>query len=115
MAAPAPTEYVVLRTIAHGKHITHLPTAERIVPTDEPITDYHAALTLAYAHRSSRYQHRETGDERVLTESQTIAATSGHDQELLTWLSRASPVETISYALPLERAQLGMFEPKPGR
>jgi len=112
---PAPTEYVVLRTVANGEHITHLPTARRLVPTDEPITDYQHALTLARDNRTDLYRHRVTGEELVLTETQTVGCKDDADPSLFTWVSRAERVKGLDYALPLDRAELGMFEPKPPR
>lgn len=116
MTTPAtPTEYVVLRTVANGEHITHLPTSERVIATDAPITDYQHALALARAHRTDLYRHRVTREERVLTEAQTVGCANAEDSTLFRWVSRAERVKGLDYALPLDRAELGMFEPKPAR
>jgi hypothetical protein len=109
------TVYHVLRTVTDdGEMLTHLPTAERLV--GDGFENYADALANAKALRTAAYQHKKTGEVRVLSELETTGAAYRDDSEQLfdVWgfLRAAELVGHRGYALAVEDTSLHLYEPK---
>lgn len=110
--------YRVLLTVnADGEMLTHLPTAERLV--GDVHHDYQNALTFAKTLRTALYQHKKTGEQRLLSELDTTGCAYREDADEAASVWRFVKASTMlaprSYALVVEDKDLPMFEPKAGR
>jgi hypothetical protein len=110
--------YRVLLTVnADGEMLTHLPTAERLVGKGHQ--DYQNALTFAKTLRTALYQHKKTGEQRLLSELETTGSAYRDDDEMAdrVWrfVKAATYLAPRSYALVVDEKDLPMFEPKADR
>lgn len=112
--------YRVLRTVGDdGQMLTHLPTADRLVGGAH--VNYAVALAEAMALRTALYQHKKTGEQRLLSELATSSAVTRDDdaaeEAVEVWrFARASTyLAPRGYALVVAEADLCLYEPKPVR
>jgi hypothetical protein len=107
--------YRVLRTVDDdGQMLTHLPTADRLV--GEGHVYYDEALKAAKSLRTALYQHKKTGERRMLSELETTGSAYRDDDETAerTWryVKAAEYLAPRGYALVVEDKDLALFEPK---
>lgn len=101
--------YVVLLTVAaDGSSLIDLPTAQRVVGSNE---NYTAALAAARELRVAYYLHDRTGEVRVITEGESTGC-AWTNPTLFQWLGGATLLHCGSYALAMEDTDLVHYEPQ---
>lgn len=101
------TTYHVLRTIADdGTMLTDQPAAGRIVASAE---DYFEMSRIAGDTRRNEWQHKETGEIRVLTENDLRSATHPGNLE---FMRSSKHLRNLRYALIVSECELWFYEPK---
>jgi len=110
--------YRVLLTVnADGEMLTHLPVADRLV--GEGHVNYDDALKAAKTLRTALYQHKQTGEQRLLSELDTTGCAYREDADAAASMWRFVKASTYlaprSYALAVDEKDLPLFEPKADR
>lgn len=108
--------YRVLRTVDDdGKMLTDLPVAERLV--GDGYVDYDDALLNARKLRTALYQHKRTGETRLLSELETTGSAYREDADeaasVWRFLKASTYLAPRGYALAVNTKDLHLFEPKP--
>lgn len=99
--------YAVLLTTAEGKSLADKPTRDRTLYKG---LRYDEALEKARLYRVTRYIDRRTGDIFEMREADT-AGCAYSNPRLYETLNRVELLETLSYALPVDEADLVHYEP----
>jgi len=101
---------VVLTTINGGHHITDQPTDGRITGRYAD-TQYTAALAQSRAESLEAWQHKTTGEVRVLSDGNIVGCAYRDEAgyELFQWLGNAKLITIISHAIVVDEDSLDHY------